>query len=75
MLETDSASIVKGLNTTSVLIFLMCRNIIFTIFFHAAMSIRSVFTYSSRQINELEGRANDNPDDAEAQAEYLKVKN
>ena len=39
------------------------------------MSIRSVFTYSSRQINELEERANDNPDDTEAQAEYLKVKN
>ena len=37
------------------------------------MTIRSVFTYSSRQIHELEGRANENPDDADAQAEYLKV--
>ncbi|CAB3999158.1 ATP-dependent zinc metalloprotease FTSH 4, mitochondrial-like, partial [Paramuricea clavata] len=38
-----------------------------------AMTVRSVFTYSARQIHDLEGRANDNPDDADVQADYLKA--
>jgi hypothetical protein len=37
------------------------------------MTVRSVFTYSARQIHDLERRANDNPDDADVQADYLKV--
>ena len=43
------------------------------VYFPVAMTVRSLFTYSSRHVNELEGRANDNPDDADVQADYLKV--
>ena len=37
------------------------------------MTVRSLFTYSARQINELEEMANENPNDADVQAKYLKV--
>jgi hypothetical protein len=45
----------------------------FNFCFLAAMTVRSLFTYSARQVNELEERANDHPDDADVQAEYLRV--
>lgn len=46
----------------------------FIVYFFLAKTVRSMFTYSAGQIHELEARANDNPNDADVQAEYLKVR-
>ena len=51
-----------------------CNELAMFIFcFLVAMTVRSLFTYSARQINELEEKANENPGDPDVQAEYLKV--
>ncbi|XP_046862900.1 ATP-dependent zinc metalloprotease FTSH 4, mitochondrial-like [Xenia sp. Carnegie-2017] len=40
---------------------------------NGAVSTRNIYTYSAQQIRDLEERANDNPNDPDAQADYLKA--